>query len=102
VSYIVVASVVLAFALIELLYPGLTKLQSAAISFFSGILLGLLLTVFFRGRFKCPRCSADFRKLRLAQFGRFSTDRRIYWELWDACPNCGVSFDEPFSTRPDR
>lgn len=102
VSYVVVASVVLLFALIDLQYPHLTNLQNAAIALCSGILIGCLLCVFFRGRFKCPRCSADFRKLRRAQLGRFSTDRRTYWELWDACPNCRVSFDESFSASADR
>lgn len=102
VSYIVVATAVLLVILIEFRYPHLTKLQNVAISLFIGIAFALLLMMFFRGRFKCPRCTADFRKLRRAQLGRFSTGRRMYWEIWDACPNCGVSFDEPFSTGADR
>jgi hypothetical protein len=102
VSYMVVIGAVLVVALVDLRYPHLTKLQNAAIAFLGGIALALLLLVFFRGRFKCPRCSADFRKLRRAQLGRFSTDRRMYWDLWDACPNCGVSFDESFSGSANR
>jgi hypothetical protein len=41
----------------------------------------------------CPRCKANLYKLRLAQFG--AKDRRPVWWVFDKCPNCGVSFDDP-------
>lgn len=102
VSYVVVAGAVVIVVLIDLLYPDLTRLQSAAIAFFVGIGIALMLMVFFRGRFKCPRCNADLRKLRREQLGRWNTDRRMYWDLWEACPKCGVSFDAPYSTGAQR
>jgi hypothetical protein len=102
VTYIVVAGALLVFVLIHLQYPHLTRLQNVTIGLLGGLPLAALLIVFFRGRFKCPRCGADFQKLRRAQVGRSATDHRMYWELWDACPNCGVSFNEPYSRTAKR
>jgi len=101
VTYIVTAGALLVFILIEFRYPNLTNPRRLAIAFFSGLPLALLLWVFFRWRCKCPRCRADYGKMRRQQLGRFSQDRRMYWELWDACQNCGVRFAEPFSTSAD-
>lgn len=96
VTYITVIAVVLAVVLIDLRYPHLTGLQNLMVCSILGILLCVVLLLVFKKRFKCPRCGADFQKLRRAQRGRSAMDARMYWELWDACPNCGVNFDAPY------
>jgi len=36
------------------------------------------------------------KKGRIAKLGRWSVDICETTELWDACPHCGVSFNEPY------
>lgn len=96
VTYGTVIAVVLMFALVSLRYPHLTRLQNTMLGLLAAIPISIGLLLLFRWRFKCPRCGARFGNLRRAQLGRFHTDRRMYWELWSACPSCGVSFDEPY------
>jgi rubredoxin len=52
--------------------------------------------LFIRNRLCCPRCGTDFRQERFAKLGRWSMDPRGAEELWESCPQCGVSFDEPY------
>jgi len=47
--------------------------------------------------FSCPRCGSNFRKYRIQKLGRFSLDTTGAEDLWDACPQCGVSFEERYS-----
>ncbi len=54
----------------------------------------LIIVIATRGGFdKCPRCNANLSKLSRAQFG--AKDRRPVWQVFDKCPNCGLSFDDP-------
>ena len=81
--------------------PKLTKPQYFAICFLFGIAIGCVLLLVMRRRFLCPRCSADLRKLRSQETrqaglrGRFG-DRQLLWVAWNACPKCGVSFDDEY------
>lgn len=102
VTYITVIAVVLVALLVGLRYPHLTRLQNLMVGLIMGIPVSIVLLLVFKGRFKCPRCGADFQKLRRAQRGLSKTGARMYWELWDACPNCGVNFDAPYSTSTNR
>lgn len=101
VTYITVIAVVLMVVLIGLRYHHFTRMQNLMVGLIVGIPVSVVLLLVLKGRFKCPRCGADFQKLRRAQHGRFARDARMFWEVWDACPNCGVNFDAPYSTDPD-
>lgn len=72
--------------------------QLAPYAFGAGFALAWLavFALFLRKRYVCPRCGADFIQLRREMLGRFNPDRRLYWDLWEKCPHCGVSFDEPW------
>lgn len=100
-TYITVSAVVLAVVLIELRYPHLTRLQNLMVALILGVVTSIVLLLGLKGRFRCPRCGADFQKLRRAQQSRLSLDARMYWDVWDACPNCAVSFDAPYSGDPN-
>jgi hypothetical protein len=52
---------------------------------------------FLRSRLICPRCGTNFQQERLPKLGRWSFGHRTAGEIWDRCPRCGVSFDEPYS-----
>lgn len=49
--------------------------------------------------YRCPRCDSSYRKMRIDQRGRFNSDSRLYWDLWEACPHCGLSFNEQWQGR---
>jgi uncharacterized C2H2 Zn-finger protein len=57
--------------------------------------MSLIVWLVIRSRLRCPRCEADFRAERVAKLGRWSMDTRGMTELWNACPRCGVSFNDP-------
>jgi hypothetical protein len=46
--------------------------------------------------YRCPRCHADFMKPKSKWMEPSNRDKRFYWQIWDACPHCHVSFDEPW------
>lgn len=55
------------------------------------------LIIYMRKTYRCPRCGASFFGMhRMEKVGRFNVDMRQFWERWDACPKCGVSFDDPW------
>jgi hypothetical protein len=55
----------------------------------------LIVAIATRGGFdSCPRCKANLAKFSRAQFG--GDERRPVWQVFDRCPNCGVSFDDPY------
>jgi ribosomal protein S27AE len=98
----VTVGVVVVLALAVLWFsPHLTGAQNARAAFLVGITIAGALLLALRGRFMCPRCGADLSKLRGQEARRthlgarlFGSDRRQFWDEWDACPKCGVSFDE--------
>jgi hypothetical protein len=73
---------------------GITKAHQQALSIGGGVVVALIASLFIRNRLRCPRCGSDFRKARFAKLGRWSLDSRGSADLWDACPHCGVGFDE--------
>lgn len=77
-------------------YPHAPRRQSGLLGLLLGVVLAPVLVMLGRVLYRCPRCHADFQKLRVEQLGRWHPDRRMYWQLWDACPQCHVSFDEPW------
>jgi hypothetical protein len=79
---------------ITLFGAGLTRAHRQAVSIGGGVVVVLIAWLFIRDRLRCPRCGSDFRKARFAKLGRWSFDSRDSADLWDACPHCGVGFDE--------
>jgi len=79
---------------IMLFGTGMTKAHQQALGVAGGVVGVLIGSLFIRNRLLCPRCGTNFRKERLAKLGRWSFDSRGTADLWDACPHCGVSFDE--------
>ena len=80
-------------------YPDLTRIQRDVVV---SVLLILIFMAFalIPGRvFKCPRCGTDLKRLQAKQVGETRRDTPKFWEAWDACPNCRVSFDEPYYSR---
>ena len=66
----------------------------------AGLIVLEIVELFVKKRIRCPRCGTDFRKERLAKVGRWSLDLRMAADLWDACPHCGVSFNDPCPQLP--
>jgi hypothetical protein len=60
------------------------------------LVITLLASLIARPYLRCPQCRTNFRKERIAKLGRFSRDPRSAAELWDSCPQCGISFDTPY------
>jgi len=54
-----------------------------------------ILLVFMRRTYRGPSCEVNVMQLRVQKLGRRTGDRRMFWQFWDACPNCELSFDEP-------
>jgi hypothetical protein len=73
----------------------LTELQRYAVAFGGGWVIMFIGTRAYRS--KCPRCHTDLWKERAAKLGRWSFDKRGVEELWNACPHCGMRFDERWS-----
>jgi ribosomal protein S27AE len=81
---------------VTLFLTDIPKPQRQAWAIGGGVVLAFIGSMFIRARLRCPRCGSDFRKERITQLGRWSFDTRTTTDLWDACPRCGVSFDEPY------
>lgn len=77
-------------------YPNAPRWQGPVLGLAIGAVLGPAIIILGRVLYRCPRCHADFQKLRVKEFGRGYRDKRMYWQLWDACPQCHVSFDDPW------
>jgi len=102
-GYVVVGIVLGVFATWR--YPHAPRLQMAIYSLLAGILSGIPLIWLLR-RFVCPRCGTDLMKLNGEQFRQevrergwrawLDIDTRPLWEARDACPHCGVSFDDSY------
>jgi hypothetical protein len=82
---------------VTLLAPNLTSAQRNGSAIVGGFALAFAGWLLVRNRLRCPLCGSDFKKERVAKLGRWSMDTRGTTELWDACPHCGVSFNEPTS-----
>ena len=81
---------------VTLLVPNLAAAKRNGIAIGGGLMLFLVGWLLVCNWLLCPRCGTDFKKDRIAKLGRWSLDTRGTTELWDACPHCGVSFNEPY------
>ncbi len=61
-----------------------------------------VLLLFMRRTYRCPSCDVNLMQLRTQMLGRRGPDRRAFWRIWDACPNCQLSFGAPWSGTKDR
>jgi hypothetical protein len=86
-----VCSVVLIFA-----EHRLTALERNVWGIVGAVAIVWATVMLFTRKLRCPRCGTDFKSPRSEKVGRWSRDRRGPEELWDACPACGVSFNEPY------
>src|SRR5690349_11460028 len=103
IKYCAVAAGILVACLLTWRYPHLTRLQSAGVGLLLGIPFAIVLFLLLRKRFLCPRCGTDLGKLRQQEVRRerrargwFNVETRQPWDVWQACPHCGVSFKEPY------
>ncbi len=101
VTWVVVAVAMVLGAVITWGYPNLTRAQNRLAYAVVAVVMGGLLVLVFKRRFLCPRCGADLSKLYSEELSRKSFvlrfiihDRRQFWDDWNACPKCGVSFDD--------
>jgi hypothetical protein len=81
---------------VTLFATDIPKSQRQPLLYGGALLIALIGGLYIRGKLRCPQCGTDFRKERIAKLGRWSFDTRMTTDLWDACPRCGVSFDEPY------
>lgn len=81
---------------VTLLVPKLTATQRNGAAIVGSLVLSFVGSLFVRNRLRCPRCGTNFKKERIAKLGRWSMDFRGSTELWEACPHCGVSFNESY------
>jgi peptidoglycan/LPS O-acetylase OafA/YrhL len=93
---VVVPVVVLWIVLIDFIPLQLSKGEQSALAIGGGAVLGLLGSILMAAKLRCPRCGTNFKKERIAELGRRSFDTRGTEDIWNSCPHCGVSFDEPW------
>lgn len=80
-------------------YPDLTRIHRDLVVFVLLILTFMVFALIPGRAFRCPRCGTDLKRLQARQVGQTRRDTPAFWEQWDACPNCRLSFDEPYSSR---
>lgn len=102
VSYIAVVVVIVVFALVDLTFPDLTRVEHLAIGVMAAVPISIILILVFRWRLRCPRCDSRVANPSVKDPRRYSLDFRTYWEARSACQNCGLSFDEQHPTNRDR
>jgi hypothetical protein len=84
---------------VTLFHAPLPKWQEQGLCVGGVLVVAVVGFLLVKNGLKCPRCGSTFGKERIAKLGRWTMDTRGPEELWDACPHCGVSFDEPW---PDK
>jgi uncharacterized C2H2 Zn-finger protein len=93
----IIVPVVALWAVLADSYPlHLSKSERNTLVIGGGAVLGVVGSLLTVRRLRCPRCGTNFKKERFAKLGRWSFNTRGTEEIWDACPHCGVSFDEPW------
>jgi hypothetical protein len=71
-------------------FPG-TRQQAALCGLIAAIVLFVVISLYFRRQFSCPSCKTDLLKLEKQQT---AADGRRFWDSWDKCPQCGISFND--------
>lgn len=94
---ILIPVVVLWVGYVTLYCDQLPALRRQALAIGVAVALMYIWLLFMKGSLNCPRCGTNFRQERIAKFGRWSMDARGTEDIWDSCPHCSVSFDEPYS-----
>lgn len=96
---VLAACAVILVVMVRWRYQDLTRVQADV--FMAVLLVPIFIAVGSTaiGRVKCPRCGSDLKELQSEQPDRTKRGLRKPWELWDSCPKCHVSFDEPYSCR---
>jgi hypothetical protein len=57
-------------------------------------LVSIAIARFFARGYVCPRCGAKLLQLFRRDGHRF--DKRLFTDVWDKCPQCALSFDDPW------
>jgi hypothetical protein len=78
-------------------------------SIFGGLVASAIVAIpaiyIVKTRFLCPRCGANMNNVQREQTrteGRQQGSTEwvdpglMFWQRWNACPQCGVGFDEPY------
>lgn len=89
--------VTLAFELVLVAFLALTT-DRWLIIILIGIAIAGVVHLALSRTFECPRCHENLRRLRNQNLRGRAFIRKgkggKFWDEWDACPKCGVSFDE--------
>ena len=100
IGYIMLGVVIATVAVWTWGYPNFARGKEVAVSLLGGIALAGVSMLVFRRRFLYPRCGVDLAKLRSQELRQVpllqrlaKIDGRQFWDRWNACPKCGVSFD---------
>lgn len=101
VTYVTVVVAIVIFALVDLIYPNLTRVEHLAIGALAAVPISIILHLVFRWGLRCPRCDSRVASPPVTDPRRFSMDFRTFWEARSACQNCGLSFDEQCPTNAD-
>lgn len=94
----VAVTVVLCVA-VTVLFPQRTRLQVVGTTVLLGVVIVGALCRVVRRRYLCPRCGANLARLRTLELRRMPFAQRMrtnrqFWQEWNACPHCGVGFEE--------
>lgn len=104
IKYYTVGSGIVLCCLLTWRYPHMTRLQSTGVGLMLGIPFSAVIMLVLRRRFLCPRCGTDLARLQQQELRRerrsrgwFNVQMRHFWDTWNACPSCSLSFNEPYS-----
>lgn len=98
ITYSTIAATMVFIVFFNSRYPHLNFVQEIEFGFILALPLSAVLLLLFRGRFICPRCHTDLAKWsRKSRRKWFVWDSRMFYDRWEACPNCGVGFNEPWT-----
>ena len=64
-----------------------------------GIAVAGALSLALRSSYLCPRCGVKLANLRSQELKGRPGKHPRFWDDWNACPKCGVSFDEELPHR---
>jgi hypothetical protein len=77
-------------------FPPVTRGQSALLGLALGVPFVAVIYIVGHRIYRCPRCHRSLRRTRTELEARGPAKGGSYWQLWNDCPHCHVSFDEPY------